>query len=124
MKAKLRRVANTIATGQAGTMKTRLTRVCEEEIRSHPLWLEFQKCLPGWQIRFREMDDDERICWDTTTIWLAMWRWPGPDRRAAHAVAHVKLHYGTTREFTEEECAAADDLGQCWLSYTAALEVA
>lgn len=103
-------------------MKDRLIQVCDEEIQKHPLWKAFNKCMPGWRIRFCEMDDDcdERICWDSKIIWLAMWRHPDPETRAAHAVAHVRLHYGILRPFTDEECRQADDLAACWLICTAA----
>lgn len=102
-------------------MIQKLIQVVEEEIREHPLYADFRKAFPGWQIRFCEMDDDEVICWDTRVIWLAMWRWPDPYRRAAHAVAHLKIHGHVGREFTDDECSAADDLGQCWLIGTAAV---
>lgn len=99
----------------------RLIQAVEAEVHEHPLWIPFQRRFPGWDIRFAVMDDDEFIDWDDKIIWLAMWRWPDPFTRCAHAVAHAVLHYGTRREFTEAECREADDLGACWLIQAAAV---
>lgn len=96
-----------------------LIAVSEAWIKDDPRWVKFQQgCGRGWNLRFAVMDKDERICWESRTIWLAMFRWPDPKFRAVHAIGHIKQHWGAER-FTEEQCKWADEFASYWLAMTA-----
>lgn len=95
-----------------------LITATETAVRADPRWALFQRGFGrGWQIRFRIMEDDERINWTRKIIDLAMFRDPDPVTRAAHAAAHLRLHWGVCRPFTDDEEDQADGLAACWLSW-------
>lgn len=95
-----------------------LIAITERWVKGDPRWERFQRSFgKGWDLTFVIMDDtDERICWGRRMIYLAMFRWPDPLYRAAHAAAHVKAHWGA-EYFTEAQCEFADE----WATYMLAM---
>jgi hypothetical protein len=94
-----------------------LIKITEEWVKEDPRWEAFHQGTGNrWDLRFTIMDDgvDEQICWESKTIWLAMYRRPDPLFRMTHAIGHVMEHYGA-ESFTREQCARANKFAKWWL---------
>lgn len=95
-----------------------LIAVTEEWVKEDPRWQQFRQSFgEGWDLKLVIMDEDEKICFDSKIIYLPMFRWPDPKFRAAHAVAHIKYHWGAAY-FTVKQCDYAD----AWVTYKLAMD--
>lgn len=86
-------------------------------VHADPRWTLFADAWPGWQISFAHMTEDEGIDWDNRIIWLNC-HVADPLFRAAHAAAHLKLHYGVRGSFTDRQEDDASWHALMWLSWT------